>query len=107
MARVDAATPEEWKAHAMRVITRVAKKQPYFTTDDLWAAGLRPAPNNSALGPALRRAASYGIISVTPAARKAERPERHGTFVPIWKSELITHHGSEPCPMCGMTQETE
>ena len=76
---------ETWKADALDLIEQLAKTGREFTSDDLYAAGLGPAPHPNMVGPLFYRAMNLGYIIPTHRVRRSERKaRRHG-----WVAEYI------------------
>ena len=88
MDAVENGAGPEWNAEADAFIEATAEEMEFFAADDVWAAGLSPAPNDSrAIGPALTRAAEeYKIIVSTGEYRKSRIPKHHAKPLTIWKS---------------------
>lgn len=70
---------EKWKADALDLIAQLAKTGREFTSDDLYAAGLGPAPHPNMVGPVFNRALNLGYIIPTHRVRRSQRKaRRHG-----------------------------
>lgn len=79
---------EVWKTDALELIEELAKTGREFTSDDLYAAGLGPAPHPNMVGPVFRRAMDLGYIIPTHRVRRSQRKaRRHG-----WVAEYIGAH---------------
>ena len=76
---------EKWKTDALDLIEKLARTGREFTSDDLYNAGLGPAPHPNMVGPVFRRAMDLGYIIPTHRVRRSERKaRRHG-----WIAEYI------------------
>ena len=84
---------EKWKADALDLIEQLAKTGREFTSDDLYAAGLGPAPHPNLVGPVFYRAMNLGYIIPTHRVRKSQRKARRRG----WIAEYIgTAHMTHP-----------
>lgn len=72
---------EAWKTDALDLIEQLAKTGREFTSDDLYAAGLGPAPHPNMVGPVFNRAMNLGYIIPTHRVRKSQRKARRGGWV--------------------------
>ena len=82
IARVDAGADVEWMKRACGFIRAKAKEGNPFTTDDLWAVLEKP-PEARAMGAAVRRMASHGII-VPLEMVKTTQVSRHRGYTMRW-----------------------
>lgn len=99
IARADGAVSGDWKAHAQAVIEATARRYETFTSEEVWAMGLRKPQNGSsdgdALGPAMRRARASGIIEATDELRQTTaRAQRHNNPKRVWRSLIYEGSGS-------------
>lgn len=69
---------EAWKQDALGLIVQLAKTGREFTSDDLYNAGLGPAPHPNLVGPVFYRALNLGYIIPTHRVRKSQRNARRG-----------------------------
>lgn len=97
MDRVEANT-DEAVAQALQVaIRRAALDHAEITTDEVWAAmeamGAPLPHNNSAIGPAMKRAQKDGLIFPTLSRRKSQRESRHCNELRIWVSLVVARPG--------------
>lgn len=91
----DTATIERdtaWMREAVEIITGIAERQQYLTSDDVWALAESEPSESRMMGNALVRAQHAGVISPTPDHRRSRRPENHGRPVRLWRS---LRHGNE------------
>lgn len=72
---------EKWKADGLALIEQLAKTGREFTSDDLYAAGLGPAPHPNMVGPVFNRALNLGYIIPTHRVRKSQRKARRRGWV--------------------------
>lgn len=79
---------EKWKADALDLIEQLAKTGREFTSDDLYNAGLGPAPHPNMVGPVFYRAMNLGYIIPTHRVRKSQRKARRRG----WIAEYIGAH---------------
>ena len=79
-----------WLLQSIEAVTRVAKRQPDLTTDDLWrelaTSGALTPTNPSAIGPVMLRARAKGICEPTGRYRTSARVATNARRLPIWKS---------------------
>ena len=76
---------EAWKQDALDLIVQLAKTGREFTSDDLYNAGLGPAPHPNLVGPVFNRALNLGYIIPTHRVRRSQRKaRRHG-----WVAEYL------------------
>ena len=84
---------EAWTADALDLIEQLAKTGREFTSDDLYNAGLGPAPHPNMVGPVFYRAMNLGYIIPTHRVRKSQRKARRRG----WIAEYIgTAHMTHP-----------
>jgi hypothetical protein len=93
MERVDANADEDWKDTFDRCLVTVARRQRELTSDDVLAEmeRLPDAPethNLSAIGPAMKRAASDGILTSTNRVMRSVRSVKHGIRHTVWASNI-------------------
>ena len=78
-----------WKEGAFEIVVRVAHTFRYFTTDDVWDAGLPETRENRALGAIMRQVAKRGFISATNEVQTSRRhSHNHGRKITVWRSEV-------------------
>lgn len=75
---------EQWKAHALEMVHKLASDRSSFTVDDIVHEG-----KTSALGGILRQAAEKGWIKKGIPV-KSQRAESHGRLVYTWDSLIFT-----------------
>lgn len=85
--QADDHAPGEWKREARRVLEVVCRRQPTFTADDLWLAGLSEPPTPAALGPAMKSAQAAGWCEPTGELVPTQLERRHRE-VRVWRSCL-------------------
>lgn len=85
LATVAAHAPPSWNDLAYTIGKSVAEAHPYFTSDDLWAAGLPKPPEARALGPVLNKLRKDGVIE-PGGFRQTSQVSRHAAPVRIWRS---------------------
>lgn len=87
LTRVEANANDEWKATAVRIVTRLAESGYLFTTDDVWGM-LEAADVHTheprALGAIMRSLAKNGKIMDAGGYRNSTRPECHQRPVKVW-----------------------
>ena len=77
----------EGKARLLAAVRRVAVRQGFFTTDDVWA--LEPLPGvhePRVLGAVMRTAAAKGWIEKTERYEKSKRRDAHSNPKRVWRS---------------------
>lgn len=72
---------EAWKQDALDLIVQLAKTGREFTSDDLYNAGLKPAPHPNMVGPLFYRALNLGYIIPTHRWHKSQRKARRGGWI--------------------------
>jgi Recombination endonuclease VII len=87
-----------WQHDAVTIIRAVCLKKEFFTTDDVWEAGLAPPPEPRALGSAMTWAASEGYCVRTPIHVQTQRRARHGAPIAIWLSKLYDNLEARRAP---------
>jgi hypothetical protein len=98
VARVEAHVASEM-ADAMRlVVAAVARRQPFLTSDDIWATARMldvdlSQANPSALGGAFRSVARDGLILLTDERRESQRPPQHRKPLRVWRSLVYQKAG--------------
>lgn len=75
-----------WLGHAYRVARRVAEQFQFFTTDDVWKAGLVKPDEPRALGPVMLSLERDGIIAATSKFKSTAQPSRNCAPVRLWRS---------------------
>lgn len=83
---------EKWKADALDLIEQLAKTGKEFTSDDMYKAGLAPAPHPNMVGPVFYRALNLGYIIPTHRVRKSQRNARRGGWVAIYIGAIHMTH---------------
>jgi hypothetical protein len=83
-----------WVAVFDACVLAAARKKPEITSDDVLAEieSLPDPPethNLSAIGAAMRRACSVGILRGTNRVKRSERPEKHGNRQNVWESKYF------------------
>ena len=83
--RVGDHAPVPWMERALLAVRYVSHREPYFTTDDIWAeVGSPPEPR--AMGAVMRRAAAKGLCRPTERYRHSTRVECHARPVRVWEA---------------------
>ncbi|WP_122588318.1 hypothetical protein [Pseudomonas viridiflava] len=77
-----------WSDEAYEVVLKVAKDRAEFTSDDIWAAGLKKPEEARALGGVMRKARMSGVIEKTGRSQCTTQPESHGADITIWRSQI-------------------
>lgn len=83
------ATPipaQEWIAHAVGVIARLARTRDRFTTDDVWMAVEYRPPEPRAMGAAMRQAKALGLVVAMNEYVLSKRPCCHRRPVRVWRA---------------------
>lgn len=89
--RVEEATPDEWKDHALSVVHELCLAQTEFTADDVWNnVSFKPA-NQKALGPVMRKARRLKYCEATNAVLNTTRASRNLGLIRVWHS--LIHRG--------------
>lgn len=91
MQRADDNADGRWKHIYDASVLAAARKKPEITSDDVLSEleALPNPPNThnlSAIGPAMTRAQTYGVISPTEKLVRSERAEKKGNFHRVWTS---------------------
>ena len=83
-------TNQQWIVEAKRALWYVICHFETFTTDDVWATGLRPAPGDSrALGPVMMAAKNAKHIVATKGFRATVIVSNHAAPKRIWRSRMF------------------
>ena len=87
--------PRGWEAGGRvdELIDFVAMTKPEISTDDIWpiidaniSSGLIDSPRTpSAIGPAMRRAQSRGVLEQTNRTKSSSREVTHGRPIAVWR----------------------
>jgi hypothetical protein len=79
---------QDFLLRADTAVQRVAGRQAFLTSDDVWAE-LREQPREPrVMGPIMMRAAKAGIITATNQWRQSESATNHGRPQRVWRSNL-------------------
>ena len=82
-----------WLAEMDRIVRRVARERPEFTTNAVWdlhdKIGKYSTHNNSALGPLMQALAKEGVIRFTGRFIPSMRASQHKRHLKVWKSLII------------------
>lgn len=95
MAAADAHADQRWKTFFDACVLAAARKQEYITSDDVLTE-LESLPNPpsthnlSAIGPAMRRGVSSGIIVPTDHFQRSARPLKRGNLQRRYRSTVYT-----------------
>ena len=89
LKRVSEGTSDGWAAAAYVAARKVAERCLYFTSDDVWKAGLSKPDEPRALGPIMLSLQRDGIISATSRFKSTAQPSRNYAPVRIWRSCLL------------------
>lgn len=87
--KVEAGAGPEWMEEALDVLFSVASRQKFFTTDDLWAAGLPQHREPRAVGALMRKAHRGKAITPTEKFVQSRRRARHAGPIRVWESMLF------------------
>ncbi len=91
LRRVEKGAKPEWLSAANRVLMKLAKRQPYLTSDDVWRE-LQEAKvytdEPRALGAVVRAAARQKTISKTGRYIPSERDRCHSREIAVWRSNI-------------------
>jgi hypothetical protein len=92
MRQADANADPRWRHLFDACVLAAARRKAEITSDDVLAeleALPRPPEthNLAAIGPAMVRAASMGLLARTDRVKRSERPEKHGNRQNIWQSK--------------------
>lgn len=94
IGRAEAHADPEWLRAASALVTKLARQKAFFTTADVWEAGLAMPHEPRALGPVMMNAERDGIIVATSEYRKSARASRHCAPSLVWRSLLIAIKGA-------------
>lgn len=86
---------EDFMRAAVKALTKVARTNKTFTTDEVWAQLAKTNPEGfnvepRALGALMLTASKQGAIKTTTRTRSSKRGQCHGRPVRVWKSLLYT-----------------
>ena len=98
VARVEAHADADWLSDARDAVLRVARRQEWLTTDDVWAvldAEEMPPHEPRAMGAVMRQLMAAGIIQPTRDYIESQRLICHGRPLRIWRSRLVDARGSK------------
>jgi hypothetical protein len=89
--RADEHSAPTFKDAAIGAIHRVACRQQFFTSDDVWVEldGVTTYEPR-ALGPRMREAIGLGWIAATDRFVKTSQPRRHRAPVQVWESKCFS-----------------
>lgn len=95
IAQVEDAACAAWMARAQSALLRVLRKQPEFTTDDVWLElGLDDKPHEPrAMGAVIRAAAKAGWCTAAERTTKTARVAAHRRPLQVWISNLYCAGG--------------
>ena len=83
---------EEWFRDAYRAVVELARSCDAFTSDHVWATGLRKPEEPRALGAVMLRAQKDGVIEARREFRQTAQASRHRAPVRVWRSLLHAEH---------------
>jgi hypothetical protein len=83
---VEVGASREWLGDAYRLARKVAETFRFFTTDDVWKAGLSKPDEPRALGPVMRSLERDGIIEATEHFKNTAQKTRNAAPVRLWRS---------------------
>lgn len=91
MKQCDDSANEQWKHIFDACVLAASKKKPEITSDDVLdeIESLTHHPsthNQSAIGPAMKRAAEMGVIRATERVKRSERAAKKGNLHRVWES---------------------
>lgn len=90
IARAEAGAPAVALADADEAVRTVARLQPFFTTDDVWAQlaamGAPSFPEPRAMGAVFVRAEAAGVIAPTDDYEPSKRRACHRRPLRVWRS---------------------
>ena len=91
MKQADENANGRWRHIFDACVLSAARKKPEITSDDVLSEiEALPNPpgthNLAAIGPAMSRAASMGILKATERVKRSERPGKHGNRQNVWFS---------------------
>lgn len=86
---------EDFLRAAVKAMTKIARTQKTFTTDDIWTSLAKTNPAGfdvepRALGSLMLQAAKQNVIKATTRTKTSKRPECHKRPVRVWKSLVFT-----------------
>lgn len=87
MRQVEHGTDPAWKAQAEAKVWEVAQSRPFFTTDEVWDAGLPTGEEPRGLGPIMARLGREGLIGT---GRHKPSRRRHASPVKVWGSPFFS-----------------
>lgn len=76
----------DWLGEAYKTARGVAEKFRFFTTDDVWKAGLSKPDEPRALGPVMLSLERDGIIAATDKFKNTAQKTRNAAPVRLWRS---------------------
>jgi hypothetical protein len=76
----------DWLGEAYKAARGVAEKFRFFTTDDVWKAGLSKPDEPRALGPVMLSLERDGIIAATDKFKNTAQKTRNAAPVRLWRS---------------------
>lgn len=93
MQQADENASAQWKHFFDGCVLAAARKKAEITSDDVLAeVEALPNPpdthNLAAIGPAMKRAATMGILAYTDRVKRSTRPEKHGNRQNVWISKV-------------------
>jgi len=88
LERVERAS-RAWQEKAIAAIRNVARRRKTFLVDDVWLEDLEQPREGRAMGAAIRRALSEGIIERTEEFRPSARRTSHSTPRRVWRSLIF------------------
>lgn len=86
LERVSAHTCAAWQIEAYKAARKVAESFRFFTTDDVWKAGLSKPDEPRALGPVMLSLERDGIIAATEKFKSTAQRTRNCAPVRLWRS---------------------
>jgi hypothetical protein len=78
----------DWLVEAYKAARKVAETFRFFTTDDVWKAGLVKPYEPRALGPVMLSLERDGIITATARFKSTAQPSRNCAPVRLWRSNV-------------------
>lgn len=91
MKQAESNALERWKKLAIESIEKLARRQQFFTTDDVWEhlemSGCS-THENRAMGSMMRKACNEGWILATDNYIPTRRPDAHRRPVRVWESKI-------------------
>jgi NTP pyrophosphatase (non-canonical NTP hydrolase) len=92
LERVERNANPEWTKEALDAATRVASRQTYFSSDDVWReldrTGTSYTHQPAAMGAVFRKVGTQKIATATGNHTPSVRTETHRRLIMIWKSNL-------------------